>query len=66
MDIKEEPVDALSVTDIDIKHDSPCAIIEDEIDIKEEPLESIEESECNFKMSNSNPLNSNLSYSKVC
>ena len=42
--IKEEPLNAPSVTNIDnIKPDSPCSTITDEIDIKEEPLESIDE-----------------------
>ena len=46
INIKEEPLDASSVTDIDsIKQDSPYATIEDEIDIKEESLESIDDSD---------------------
>ena len=68
IDIKEEPLDAPSVTDIDtIKHDSPCAIMKDEIDIKETLLECIDESNLNFEMRSYDPLNlnPNSSNSKV-
>ena len=65
--IKEEPLNAPSVTDISsIKHDSPCAIIKDEIDSKEESLEGIHESDLNFEMKISDHLNLNAPNSKVC
>ena len=66
-DIKEEPLEAPSVTDIDsIKHDSSCATIKDEIYIKEEPLDTIDESDLNLEMRRTDPLNLNSSNSKVC
>ena len=64
IDIKEEPLD--NVTDIDIKHDSLCALIKDEIDIKGESLESNNEFNSDLKMRSSCPLNPNSSNSKVC
>ena len=66
IDIKKEHLVAPSVTDSDIKHDSPCAFIKDEIYIKEEPLESNNESDSNLKMRGSCPLNPNSSILKVC
>ena len=63
VDIKEEILDASSVTDIDsIKNDSPCAIVQDEVFVKEEPLECINESD----LKSSDPLNINSSNLKVC
>ena len=67
INIKKEPLEALSVTDIDsIKHDSPCATIKDEIDIKEEPFDTIDESDLNIEMKSTGPLIPNPSNSKVC
>ena len=67
IDIKEEPLEALSVTDIDsVKHDSSCATIKDEIYIKEESLDTIDESDLNLEMRSTDPLNPNSSNSKVC
>ena len=66
-EVKEEPLDAPSVNDIDnIKHDSPCASIKDEIYIKEESLENIDESALNFEMRSSDLHNLNSSNSEVC
>ena len=66
-DIKEEHLDAPSVTDIDnIKPASPFSTIKDEIDIKEEPLESTDESYLNVEMRTSDPLKSNSATLKVC
>ena len=65
--IKEEPLHAPKVTDIDsIKHDTLGAVIKDEMEIKEEPLESIEESGLNTDLRNSDLLNQNSSNIEVC
>ena len=63
--IKEEPLDASSVTDIDIKHDSSCAFIKDEIDIKEEPLVGSDDSDLNSEMRRSDLVNQSSSNSRV-
>ena len=64
IDIKEEPLDASSVTDNGtIEHGSRRLIIQDGINVKEELLESMDESDFDFKMGLFNLLKLN---SQVC
>ena len=63
--VKEEPLDATSLANIDIKSDSPCSTIKEEIYIKQDPWQNNDELD-NVKLRSSDPLEPSSSNLEVC